>query len=227
MSALGAESLMMAKERLVETVRHLRYTIGTGCSGGSIAQATIANSYPGIYQGLLTMCAYPDTFSAGLQFTDLHLMRAYFENPLAWAPGVVWSPTQFGQVEGHLTHLNAITSDELLHKAATSPTGDCYDPNSYDPVTNPGRRALRHHRLDAWKSVGTRDPAVWSPMRNRRRQSFTGLPLGNASCSTASPCCSRSLITAAQFVRSQRPKIGASTSTSSRLLHAHAPITRR
>ena len=38
---------MMAKERLVEQYGDVRYTIGTGCSGGSIAQHTVANAYPG------------------------------------------------------------------------------------------------------------------------------------------------------------------------------------
>jgi hypothetical protein len=62
--AVQAESLMMAKERLVEQYGEIRYTIGTGCSGGSLVQQQISNAYPGIYQGLLTTCAYPDTFSA-------------------------------------------------------------------------------------------------------------------------------------------------------------------
>lgn len=31
--------------------------------------------------------------SPGAQFADYHLMRAYFEDPARWAPGVVWSPT--------------------------------------------------------------------------------------------------------------------------------------
>src|SRR5690606_32287418 len=56
----AAESLMMAKERIVEQYGPLRYTIGTGCSGGAIAQQHIANAYPGIYQGLSVQCSYPD-----------------------------------------------------------------------------------------------------------------------------------------------------------------------
>ena len=99
--AMNAESVMMAKERLVERYGELRYTIGTGCSGGSIAQHTVANAYPGIYQGLITTCSYPDTFTAGAQFADYHLLRLYFEDPSRWAPGVVWLPTQMAQVEGH------------------------------------------------------------------------------------------------------------------------------
>ncbi|MGE6051884.1 DUF6351 family protein, partial [Klebsiella pneumoniae] len=78
------------KERVVEAYGPIRYTIGTGCSGGSIAQHTIANSYPGIYQGLVTTCSYPDVLTAGAQFADYHLLRNYFENPQEW--GAPWSP---------------------------------------------------------------------------------------------------------------------------------------
>ncbi len=197
--ALGAESVMMAKERLVEQYGLLRYTIGTGCSGGSIAQATIANSYPGIYQGLLTMCAYPDTFSAGLQFTDFHLMRAYFEHPQTWGPGVVWSPTQWGQVEGHIAPLDAIAADELLYKAATNPVGDCYGAQSYEPTTNPG--GVRCGIIDWMPEIfGTRTPDVWSPMEVAAGHGFTGLPLGNVGVQYGLTLVQQGLITAAQFV---------------------------
>ena len=47
-----AESMLMMKERLVERYGDLRYTIGTGCSGGSITQQQVANAYPGgVYDG--------------------------------------------------------------------------------------------------------------------------------------------------------------------------------
>ena len=41
-----AESMMMVKERLVEQYGAVRYTIGTGCSGGSIAQHTDRQRLP-------------------------------------------------------------------------------------------------------------------------------------------------------------------------------------
>src|SRR5205823_2061309 len=46
-----AESMMMAKERIVEQYGPIRYTIGSGCSGGSIYQQQAANDYPGIFDG--------------------------------------------------------------------------------------------------------------------------------------------------------------------------------
>ena len=46
-----AESMVMAKERLVEQYGEIRYTIGTGCSGGSLTQQQVANAYPGHLPG--------------------------------------------------------------------------------------------------------------------------------------------------------------------------------
>ncbi len=196
---LGAESLMMAKERLVEQYGELRYTIGTGCSGGSIAQATIANAYPGIYQGLLVMCAYPDTLSAGLQFTDFHLLRAYFEHPENWGLGVVWAPTQFGEVEGHISHVDAIAADELLYKAATDPEGDCYGDQTYNAATNPG--GVRCSIIDWMPEIfGTRTEEVWTPMEQAAGRGFTGLPLGNYGVQYGLELLQTGRMTPAQFV---------------------------
>lgn len=196
---LGAEALMMAKERFVEQYGELRYTIGTGCSGGSIAQATIANAYPGIYQGLLTMCSYPDSLSAGLQFADYHLMRLYFEDPSRWAQGVVWLPTQWGDVEGHITHVNAIAADELLFKAATNPEGDCFGEQSYNAATNPG--GYRCSILDGMTHIfGLREPAVWTPMEQAAGRGFPAIPLGNNGVQYGLVALQRGTITPAQFV---------------------------
>ncbi|MGH8460476.1 MAG: DUF6351 family protein, partial [Stenotrophobium sp.] len=97
---LQAESLMMAKEHLIEQYGTLRYSIGTGCSGGSLAQQWIANAYPGIYQGILPTCSFPDAWSIATQFADYHLLMAYFQK--ATNRGVVWLPTQESDVEGHV-----------------------------------------------------------------------------------------------------------------------------
>src|SRR5206468_12754356 len=88
--ALEAESLMMSKERLVEQYGELRYTIGDGCSGGSLAIQWIANAYPGIYQGILPTCSFPDAWGTATQFLDYHLTLAYFQDPSKWGPGIAW-----------------------------------------------------------------------------------------------------------------------------------------
>ncbi|MCW2816396.1 MAG: hypothetical protein JWN84_3851 [Nocardioides sp.] len=206
--ALNAESVMMAKERLVEHYGSIRYTIGTGCSGGSIAQHTVANAYPGIYQGLVTTCSYPDTLTAGAQFADYHLLRLYFEDPSRWAPGVVWSPTQFAAVEGHLTHLNAVVADEGLFKAALNPENACDgtldpvagDPSTrYDSETNPG--GVRCSVLDlVANQLGRRPASVWGPQEKAVGQGFGGIPFANKGVLYGLGALRDGMITSAQFV---------------------------
>jgi hypothetical protein len=206
--AMEAESLLMAKERLVEQYGELRYTIGTGCSGGSIAQHTIANAYPGIYQGLVTTCSYPDTLTAGAQFADYHLMRRYFEDPSRWAPGVVWSPHQMAAVEGHLSHLNAVVADEGLFKAALDPEHDCpgtLDPvagdesTRYDSESNPG--GVRCSVLDIMVNLlGPREQPVWSEQEQAAGRGFAGIPFANSGVQFGLRQLEAGVITPAQFV---------------------------
>ncbi len=61
--AVQAESLMMTKEHLIDRLGPVRYTIGDGCSGGSLAAQWISNAYPGIYQGIVVSCSFPDAWS--------------------------------------------------------------------------------------------------------------------------------------------------------------------
>ncbi|CAB4719609.1 MAG: hypothetical protein F2667_09885 [Actinobacteria bacterium] len=206
--ALNAESVMMAKERLVEQYGELRYTIGTGCSGGSIAQHTVANAYPGIYQGLVTTCSYPDVITAGAQFADYHLMRLYFEDPTRWAPGVVWLPTQMAQVEGHATIINSIVADEGLFKAALNAEHDCPGTvapvagdvtTRYDSEINPA--GVRCSVLDLVVNLlGRRPRSVWTPQEKAVGHGFGGIPFANRGVLYGLNALKTGLITAAQFV---------------------------
>jgi hypothetical protein len=206
--AMEAESLLMAKERLVERYGELRYTIGTGCSGGSIAQHTVANAYPGIYQGLVTTCSYPDTLTAGAQFADYHLLRRYFEDPSRWAPGVVWTPMQMAAVEGHLSHVNAVVADEGLFKAALDPENPCdgtLDPvagdpaTRYDSETNPA--GVRCSVLDIMGNLlGPRPESAWGPQEQAAGRGFAGVPFANSGVQFGLSALRQGLITPQQFV---------------------------
>jgi hypothetical protein len=196
--AREAEALMMLKERVSERYGDIRYTIGTGCSGGSIAQQTIANAYPRmVYDGLVITCAYPDTLSAGAQFADYHLLRAYLENS-ALSAGI--TPAQWGLIEGRPDPVNAIAADELLFKAALAVTGDCVPADQvYDAQKNPG--GIRCSILDYMKSIfGPRPKAVWSEMEKRAGRGFAGQPFGNAGIQYGLSVLKQGLITPEQFV---------------------------
>ena len=57
---LAAETMMMVKERFIETYGPPRYTIGWGCSGGSYQVHQIGDNYPGLLDGIMPQCSFPD-----------------------------------------------------------------------------------------------------------------------------------------------------------------------
>jgi Tannase-like family of unknown function (DUF6351) len=194
-----AESLMMSKEHVIEAYGPVRYTIGTGCSGGSLAQQWIANAYPGIYQGILPTCSFPDTWSSATQVMDYHLLRAYLEHPSR--QGVPWLPTQFGPVEGNPLPVNAVVSD-LGFFSAIVPTHSCggiSDQQRYQPQTNPG--GVRCSIADLALSVfGPRASTVWSPNERKLGHGFAGVPVDNVGVQYGLAALEAGQITAAQFV---------------------------
>jgi Tannase-like family of unknown function (DUF6351) len=75
---VSAEALMMLKEHIVESYGPIRYTIGTGCSGGSIQQYQIAANYPGLLNGIQPNCSFQDSWTTANEVNDCHLLRHYF-----------------------------------------------------------------------------------------------------------------------------------------------------
>jgi hypothetical protein len=189
----------MAKERIVEEYGRIRYTIGTGCSGGSLTQQQVANAYPGVYQGILPQCSYPDALSTGIQFADLHGLRAYFEDIPARLPQG-WLPVQWGPVEGHLSHLNAVVADVAFFINATDPQADCVPADvRYHPETNPG--GVRCSILDYMINVfGPRPQKDWSPMEQAASRGFGGFPINNVGVQYGLGALEQGLITTEQFV---------------------------
>jgi hypothetical protein len=53
---LVAETVMMMKEHIVDTYGEITYTMGNGCSGGSIQQNTVASIFPGLLDGIQPSC---------------------------------------------------------------------------------------------------------------------------------------------------------------------------
>lgn len=214
--AIQAESLVMAKEYIVKNYGLIRYTIGHGCSGGSLAQYWIANAYPGIYQGILPTCSFPDAMSSATQVADYALLQHYLLSPQMWGSGIAWSPTQWAAVEG-----NALPVDALVSVGCTNPNPP-YTPNScptgyfygavpywpcaglttaqrYDPNTNPG--GARCSIFDLNKNLlGVRPPSVWSPQEKAAGHGFTGLPIDNVGVQYGLAALNAGVITPAQFV---------------------------
>ncbi|HZN15928.1 MAG TPA: DUF6351 family protein [Acidimicrobiales bacterium] len=134
-----AESLVMTKEKVIEEFGPIRYTIGRGCSGGSLVQQQVANAYPGLYQGITPQCSFTDAWSSAQQYVDYQLLRAYFEHPDKWGLGVVWTPVQMMSAYGHPNVANPITFTEVISSGG-DPSRPCPGVPAaqvYDAQTNP------------------------------------------------------------------------------------------
>ena len=196
-----AESLVMTKEYLIERYGTLRYTIGTGCSGGSLAQQWIANAYPGIYQGILPTCSFPDAWSTATQFLDYHLTLHYLDTPSNWGQGVTWTDQQMADVQGHRAITNSRVSDAAQFHVVV-PTDPCAGTTAqtrYHPTTNPG--GVRCTIQDAAINVfGPRLPAFWGPQEKQVGHGFAGVPTDNVGVQYGLGALRSGKINAAQFV---------------------------
>ena len=118
-----AESLIMVKELVVERYGPVRYTIGSGCSGGSLVQQQVANAYPGVYQGITPQCSFTDAWSSAQQYVDYVGLRSYLENPATFPEHRIL-PAQWPSIYGHLNPANQITFTEAIPNSG-DPSRDC------------------------------------------------------------------------------------------------------
>ncbi|MGZ5237263.1 MAG: DUF6351 family protein [Caldimonas sp.] len=75
------ETLMMMKEHIVDHYGEILYTMGNGCSGGSIQQNTVASTYPGLLDGIQPSCDYSDSITTGIEVTDCVLLVNAYVTP--------------------------------------------------------------------------------------------------------------------------------------------------
>ena len=117
-----AESLVVTKEMVAERFGPLTYTIGTGCSGGSLVLQQVGNAYPGVYQGILPQCSFTDAWSSAQQYVDYVGLREYLEGSGAVQSGIV--PAQWPSIFGHANPANQITFTEVIPNSG-EPTRSC------------------------------------------------------------------------------------------------------
>lgn len=93
----SAETAMMVKEHVVETLGPVTYTVGSGGSAGTMQQLLLANNYPGILDGVLGEIGYPDERSTTIGGHDCRGLQNYWNSPA----GAGWTNAQKTAVTGH------------------------------------------------------------------------------------------------------------------------------
>jgi hypothetical protein len=179
---LAAESMMMTRERFIENFGSPDFTIGYGCSGGSEAQHPISDEYPGLLDGIIVGCSFPELTAAMVNnISDADIFYNYLKNSseVAWTDAEIEAATGYPTVttlasigppnavrlkaQGGVC--NAAIPAGMKYDRVTNPTGvrcDIYDHmvNVFgrDPATGFARRAIdKQHFLDVNKSIGGYD----------------------------------------------------------------------
>lgn len=109
-----SETVLMMKEHIGDTYGAIRFTIGTGCSGGSINSNTSLSIFPGLLDGVVTWCTYPDSETTAMEVGDcVLLVEAYQKAPMA----TVW--TNLGltqaQINEHKAAINGHVDQTACH----------------------------------------------------------------------------------------------------------------
>lgn len=150
-----AESLVMTKEWVIDHYGEIRWTIGSGCSGGSLVQQQVANAYPGLYQGITPQCSFTDAWSSSMEYEDYYMLLNYWQTK-DQLDG--WGPTQIQAVIEHPNPANPVTFTTVIPNSGI-PTRSCPDvPASevFNPQTNP--HGVRCTLEDYMVNMFGRDP---------------------------------------------------------------------
>ena len=161
---LTAETVMMMKEIIAKKYGEIKYTMGNGCSGGSIGQNTVASTFPGLIDGLQVQCDYPDAVTTGIEVADCVQLVNFYAGT-AWGSLMTTEGMTQAQINAKKTAINGhldqtgchgwnnlfgynnkpgnyaplYVIDAAGHLSAGAPTNNCKLPAAqvYDPTTNP------------------------------------------------------------------------------------------
>ena len=117
---ISAEAAMMVKEHFIDTYGPVQFTIGWGGSGGAIQQYEIADSYPGILDGIIPSISFPDPLTTAGPVTDCKLLDSFFGGP----DGSSFTNAQKTAVSGYNDYTTCESWDATFANRSTA-TGSC------------------------------------------------------------------------------------------------------
>jgi hypothetical protein len=169
---LSGEAAMMGKEHFIKTYGVPAYTLSVGCSGGAYISNDMADALPGLFDGIMTACTFPDAFAIANSALDGHLLTHYFG---ATAPGK-FSEAQQVAVSGYKSKkawVDAANQAQRTDPVPNRPDIEGYKsavwselvPKElrYDPKTNP--KGLRPTIFDVSRNVYGADPKTGYALR--------------------------------------------------------------
>jgi hypothetical protein len=156
---LSSETILMVKERFIESYGVPAFTIGTGSSGGAYQSNQTSDNYPGTFDGIVTTNSFPDVTTGMVSLGDSRLLDVFFN---VTRPGE-YTEEQQKAISGYL-QVNNIAF--LSGRTINSGSARRMDPRvafpgvfpaelRYDPVTNPtgARGSVYDHTVNVYGRI--------------------------------------------------------------------------
>jgi hypothetical protein len=197
-SVLSGEAASMSKEHFIDTYGVPRYTVAEGCSGGSYGSIQLADAVPGLYDGVLIACTFPDPLAIAVSGSDGRLLDHYFvTHPGTLTTAQEVAITGYKSIKafddaaaqsGRTDPIIGRTDDPALaYVAGPCPPG-LPAAQIYNPTTNP--RGARCDLFDAAKNVYGTNPVTGAARR----------PYDNVGVQYGSNALKAGIITPQQFI---------------------------
>lgn len=137
---LSSETIVMVKERFIESYGVPLFTIGTGSSGGAYQSNQTGDNYPGTFDGIVTMSSFPDVTTGMVPMHGSRLLELYFAaRPGRYTVDQQKAISGYLSIPGQIQEMSRNRGDRLDPRIAFSAgVGVGVGPEfRYDPATNP------------------------------------------------------------------------------------------
>ena len=109
---LMSETVMMMKEHITDSYGPIKFTLGTGCSGGSINSNMNASINPGLLDGVVTSCTYPDSETTTLEVNDCVMLIEAYQKP---GLQTLWTGLTQDQINARKAAVNGHVDQTACH----------------------------------------------------------------------------------------------------------------
>lgn len=136
---LSSETILMVKERFIESYGVPLFTIGTGSSGGAYQSNQTGDNYPGAFDGIVTMNSFPDVTTGMVPMGSSRLLELYFaKRPGRYTVNQQKAISGYLSIPGMINHMSRVRGPRMDPRVEFPPeilpgVGPQF---RYDPVTN-------------------------------------------------------------------------------------------
>ncbi len=196
-AVLASEATMMSKEQFIKTYGVPDFSVSYGCSGGSYGSSMPADRIPGLFDGILIMCTFPDPLSIAFSGSDGHLLTHYWAvtNTGGFSDDQKNAVTGYKSVPAFIAAANQSGRTDPVPNRVDIPGYVSAPFNAlvplgirYDPVSNP--TGIRGTVYDAAKTIYGVD----------RKTGFALRPFDNVGVQYGLDALNSGAITTAQFL---------------------------